>query len=269
MGLFGKLTKKRMESDATDYSSKGGAENVTEEQLNEEKRDMIRGIEDLSETSVKEVMIPRIDVDFLSVGLPQDELLEKIAESGHSRFPVYSESIDNVIGVLYVKDLIAAFARHETVDLERHVRKAFFVPESKRIDSLLREFKRRHIHIAIAIDEYGGISGIVCMEDIIEEIVGDIQDEFDNEREDIISLGDNIWLCDARVNLDDLNETLGCEFPNEEFDTLGGFVFDLFGKIPVKYEKVSWNNFDFIVQDMEGHRINVIKLIRHQGEETE
>ena len=236
MGLFGKLTKKRMESDAADYSSKGGAENVTEEQLNEEKRDMIRGIEDLSETSVKEVMIPRIDVDFLSVGLPQDELLEKIAESGHSRFPVYSESIDNVIGVLYVKDLIAAFARHETVDLERHVRKAFFVPESKRIDSLLREFKRRHIHIAIAIDEYGGISGIVCMEDIIEEIVGDIQDEFDNEREDIISLGDNIWLCDARVNLDDLNETLGCEFPNEEFDTLGGFVFDLFGKIPIAYK---------------------------------
>ena len=149
MGLFGKLTKKRMESDAADYSSKGGAENVTEEQLNEEKRDMIRGIEDLSETSVKEVMIPRIDVDFLSVGLPQDELLEKIAESGHSRFPVYSESIDNVIGVLYVKDLIAAFARHETVDLERHVRKAFFVPESKRIDSLLREFKRRHRRVCL------------------------------------------------------------------------------------------------------------------------
>ncbi len=256
MGLFDKFTKKK--KDAAGDSGSG----TTEEQLNEEKRDMIRGIEDLSETSVKEVMIPRIDVDFLSVGTPQDELLEKIADSGHSRFPVYSESIDNVIGVLYVKDLIAAFARHEAIDLEKQVRKAFFVPESKRIDTLLREFKRRHVHIAIAIDEYGGISGIVCMEDIIEEIVGDIQDEFDNEREDIISLGDNIWLCDARVNLDDLNETIGSGFPNEEFDTLGGFVFDLFGKIPVKYEKVSWNEYDFIVQDMEGHRVNVIKLIR-------
>ena len=174
-----------------------------------------------------------------------------------------------MIGVLYVKDLIAAFARHETIDLEKHSRKAFFVPESKRIDSLLREFKRRHVHIAIAIDEYGGVSGIVCMEDIIEEIVGDIQDEFDNEREDVIPLGDNIWLCDARANLDNLNETMGSHFPNEEFDTLGGFVFDLFGKIPVKYEKVSWQNNDFIVQDMEGHRVNVIKLIRHVGDTEE
>lgn len=271
MGLFGKLRKKHKGLEPSDYHSVHGGDDAESEQqqLNEEKRDMIRGIEDLSETSVKEVMIPRIDVDFLCAGTPQDELLEKIAESGHSRFPVYSESIDNVIGVLYVKDLIAAFARHETVDLERHIRKAFFVPESKRIDSLLREFKRRHVHIAIAIDEYGGISGIVCMEDIIEEIVGDIQDEFDNERDDITALGDNIWLCDARVNLDDLNETIASKFPNEEFDTLGGFVFDLFGKIPVKYEKVSWNDYDFIVQDMEGHRVNVIKLIRHQGESAE
>lgn len=272
MGLFGRLKKKQngKGADSTDYHSQTSEEAASEQQqLNAEKRDMIRGIEDLSETSVKEVMIPRIDVDFLSAGTPQDELLEKIAESGHSRFPVYSDSIDNVIGVLYVKDLIAVFARHETIDLEKHIRKAFFVPESKRIDSLLREFKRRHIHIAIAIDEYGGISGIVCMEDIIEEIVGDIQDEFDNEREDITLLSENIWLCDARVNLGDLNETLSSQFPEEEFDTLGGFVFDLFGKIPVKYEKVSWNGYDFIVQDMEGHRVNVIKLIRHQGEPAE
>ncbi|MCR5605256.1 MAG: hemolysin family protein [Treponema sp.] len=233
-----------------------------DEALNEEKRDMIRGIEDLSETTVKEVMIPRIDVDFLSIETPQDELMEKIAASGHSRFPVYSESIDNVVGVLYVKDLINAFSRHENFDLEKIIRKAYFIPESKKIDTLLREFKRRHIHIAIAIDEYGGVSGIVCMEDIIEEIVGDIQDEFDNEREDIISIGENIWLCDARVDLDDLNETIASSFPTEDFDTLGGFVFDLFGKIPVKYEKISWNDFDFIVQDMEGHRINVIKVIR-------
>jgi CBS domain containing-hemolysin-like protein len=234
----------------------------------EEKRDMIRGVEDLSETSVKEVMIPRIDVDFISVKTTQDELIEKIAASGHSRFPVYSESIDNVIGVLYVKDLIAVFAHKETIDLEKSVRKAFFVPESKRIDSLLREFKRRHIHIAIAIDEYGGVSGIVCMEDIIEEIVGDIQDEFDNEREDIVAVGDNVWLCDSRVNLEDLNETVSAHFPDEEFETLGGFVFDLFGKIPAKYEKVSWEDFDFIVQDMEGHKVNTVKVIR-RIEDTE
>ena len=157
--------------------------------------------------------------------------------------------------------------KNEPVDLEKIIRKAFFVPESKRIDSLLREFKRRHVHIAVAIDEYGGISGIVCLEDIIEEIVGDIQDEFDNENEDILPVGDKIWICDGRINLDDLNDQIESSFPNDEFDTLGGFVFDLFGKIPVKYEKVAWRNYDFIIQDMEGHRINLIKVIEKDEDE--
>lgn len=245
-------------------SGSGNEELTPEEQevINEEKQDMIQGIEELSQTSVKEVMVPRIDVDFISVDTPIEELIVKITESGHSRFPVYSESIDNVIGVLYVKDLIYTLGKKQPVELEKIIRKAFFVPESKRIDTLLREFKRRHCHIAIAIDEYGGIAGIITMEDIIEEIVGDIQDEFDNEREDILTIGNNVWLCDARVDLDDLNEIIEAEFPAEDFDSLGGFVFDLFGKIPVKFEKVSWNDYDFIVQDMEGHRINSIKVIR-------
>ena len=247
------------------------AEAIQQEILNEEKQDMIQGVEDLSKTSVKEVMIPRIDVDFISSDTPREELIEKIVKSGHSRFPVYTDSIDNVIGVLYVKDLLKSFSENkylQPLELTKIIRKPYFVPESKRIDSLLREFKRHHLHIAIAIDEYGGISGIVTMEDIIEEIVGDIQDEFDKEREDIITVNENVWLCDARVDLDDLNETIGSSFPNEDFDSLGGFVFDLFGKVPVKYEKSTWNNYDFIVQDMEGHRINVIKVIRN-GEDEE
>ena len=246
---------------------KSSEENSIDEVLQEEKQDMIQGIEDLPETSVKEVMIPRIDVDFINVHITEQELYERIAESGHSRFPVYSDSIDNVIGILYVKDLIKVIAKNEPVDLEKIIRKAFFVPESKRIDSLLREFKRRHVHIAVAIDEYGGISGIVCLEDIIEEIVGDIQDEFDNEHEDILPVGEKIWICDGRINLDDLNDQIESNFPNDEFDTLGGFVFDLFGKIPVKYEKVSWKNYDFIIQDMEGHRINTIKVIENNEDE--
>ena len=256
MSLFGHKKK---------TAAKNADENDIIEQkiLNEEKKDMIQSVEDLSITSVKEVMVPRIDVDFISSDTPKDELVTKIIASGHSRFPVYTDSIDNVVGVLYVKDLLKTFAENQPVDLLKIIRKPYFVPESKRIDSLLREFKRHHLHIAMAIDEYGGISGIVTMEDIIEEIVGDIQDEFDKEREDIITINENVWLCDARVDLDDLNETIGAQFPNEDFDSLGGFVFDLFGKVPVKYEKSSWNNYDFIVQDMEGHRINVIKVIRN------
>ena len=258
MGIFKSLFGKQ---------KKSTEENTKDAELQEEKQDMIQGIEDLPETSVKEVMIPRIDVDFINVHITEQELYERIAESGHSRFPVYSDSIDNVIGILYVKDLIKVIAKNEPVDLEKIIRKAFFVPESKRIDSLLREFKRRHVHIAVAIDEYGGISGIVCLEDIIEEIVGDIQDEFDNEHEDILPVGEKIWICDGRINLDDLNDQIESSFPNDEFDTLGGFVFDLFGKIPVKYEKVSWKNYDFIIQDMEGHRINLIKVIENNDED--
>ena len=255
MRIFDKLKKKRAVSE------------ILQDSLNEEKEDMIRGVVDLSDTAVKEVMIPRIDVDFIPLDMETEELLTRVAESGHSRFPVYAESIDNVVGVLYVKDLINSFARKEPIDLEKIIRKPFFVPESKRIDGLLREFKRRHVHIAIAVDEYGGISGIVCMEDIIEEIVGDIQDEFDNEGEDISSLGDGLWLCDARVDMDDLAEALHTELPSDEFETLGGFVFDLFGKIPVRYEKVRWKDFDFIVQDMDGHKINTVKIAAVKDED--
>lgn len=232
------------------------------DEVNSERREMIRGVQELSETTVKEVMVPRIDTVFLPIDAPREELLETVTTCGHSRIPVYRETIDDVAGVLYVKDLLLAFAKGEAIDLSKMIRKPFFVPDSKRIDSLLREFKRRHVHIAIAIDEYGGVSGIVCMEDIIEEIVGDIQDEFDNEREDIVALGDSAWLCDARVNLDDLNDETGLGLPVEGFDTLGGFVFDLFGKIPLRNEKVSWESFDFVIQEMDGHRIGAVKILR-------
>ena len=259
MSLFDIFKNKEVESESSQSESQ-------EEIIQEEKQDMIEGVEGLSSTTVKEVMIPRIDVDFISSDCKKDELIEKIITSGHSRFPVYSESTDNVVGVLYVKDLLKSIANNEEIDILKIVRKPYFVPESKIIHSLLREFKRRHLHIAIAIDEYGGISGIVTMEDIIEEIVGDIQDEFDKENEDIIFINENSWLCDARINLSDLNETIETQFPEEDFDSLGGFVFDLFGKVPVKFEKVCWNNFEFIIQAMDGHRINLVKIIKNVEE---
>ena len=240
---------------------KDGEEESAYRELEVEKRDMIRGVVELSETTVKEVMVPRIDTVFLAVDGEQSELLERIAESGHSRFPVYKDTIDNVVGVLYVKDLLRNLARGQDFEMSALLRKPYFVPESKRIDDLLRELQRRRVHIAVAVDEYGGVSGIVCMEDIIEEIVGDIQDEFDNEREDILQIGDGVYLCDARVNLDDLAEELKVVLPVEDFDTLSGFVFDLFGKIPVKYEKAVYEGNDFIIQDMEGHKINTVKIV--------
>ncbi|MDX9801136.1 MAG: hemolysin family protein [Spirochaetia bacterium] len=230
------------------------------DELNHEEQDMIRGIVELSGTTVKEVMIPRIDVVFIASNMPPDEMLQTVIESAHSRFPVYKDTIDNVIGILYAKDLLRFIVTKQEIDIEKIARDPYFIPESKRINSLLHEFKRRRVHIAIAVDEYGGVSGVVCLEDIIEEIVGDIQDEFDDEEEDIIKIDDSHYLCDTRAYIEDVNELLGIDLPHDDYDTLGGFVFDLFGKIPVKYEKVSYRGVNFIVNNMEGHKIKTIKI---------
>ena len=229
--------------------------------FNKEEKVMIKGIVELSDTTVKEIMVPRIDVVFVSLDTPLVELIEILTKCGHSRVPVYSETIDNVVGILYVKDLLKHVFNKETIEIEKIIRKAYFVPESKKLDSLLKEFKRRKVHIAISVDEYGGVSGIVCLEDIIEEIVGDIQDEFDNEVEEVLELNDGVFLCDARINIEDLNDKTCLNLSEEEFETLGGFVFNLFGKIPVKFEKVSHEDIDFIVQDMEGHKIKMVKIL--------
>jgi CBS domain containing-hemolysin-like protein len=227
-----------------------------------EQKEMIRGVVELSGTTVREVMVPRIDTVFLCIDDSKEEVLAAITESGHSRFPVYQETIDNVIGIHYVKDVLAGLFKKEPFDIKKLVRKPFFVPEPKHIDELLRELRRKRVHIAVVVDEYGGVSGIVCMEDIIEEIVGDIQDEFDNETENILKLDEQVFLCDARVNLDDLAKEIGIELPVENFDTLGGFVFDLFGKIPVQYEKTAYNGHEFIVQEMDGHKIQKVKIVK-------
>jgi CBS domain containing-hemolysin-like protein len=246
---------------------KGDINRKTYNSLETDQQEMIQGVVELSKTTVKEVMVPRIDTVFLSAEASGDENLARITENEHSRFPVYEETIDNVIGVLYVKDVLKSLVKENSFDIRKLARKPFFVPESKHIDELLDELRRRKVHIAVVVDEYGGVSGIVCMEDILEEIIGDIQDEFDNEKEDILELGNGTWLCDARVNLEDLSEKIGVTLPVENFDTLGGFVFDLFGKIPVKYEKAVWEDLDFIIQEMEGRKINSVKIVLHGKEE--
>jgi CBS domain containing-hemolysin-like protein len=249
--LFGSFFKKNRELNKKTLNS-----------LETDQKEMIQGIVELPLTTVKEVMVPRIDTDFISADCDREELLAKIVESGHSRFPVYEETIDKVIGILYVKDVLRSLVNNDPIDLRAIARKPFFVPEAKRIGALLRELRRRRIQIAVVVDEYGGVSGIVSMENIIEEIIGDIQDEFDNEKEDILDLGKGSWLCDARVNLEDLSERIAIALPAEDFDTLGGFVFDLFGKIPVKYEKQVWEGHHFIIQDVEGHKINSVKIVK-------
>ncbi|MBN1523665.1 MAG: HlyC/CorC family transporter [Spirochaetales bacterium] len=230
---------------------------------------MIRGVVELSDSIVREVMVPRTDVAFLSLGIPEKELLTKVIESGFSRFPVYNETVDNVVGILYAKDLLRIMVEQgPNLDITKIIKQPYFVPETKKLNSLLKEFKRRKVHIAIVVDEFGGTSGIVSLEDIIEEIVGDIQDEFDHETEEILKISEGTYLCDARVNLDDLNERLGLNLPADDFDSLGGFVFDLFGKIPGIQEKMSYNEqLDFVVQRMEGRKILSVKIMMKTSEQ--
>lgn len=225
-----------------------------------EQKEMIEGVEHLSDTTVKEVMVPRTDTIFIAHDAGLDEVFAALIESGHSRIPVYKESIDNVIGILYAKDVLAALIHKQEIVVTAIARKPFFVPETKRIDSLLREFKRRRVHIAVVLDEYGGTSGIVCMEDIIEEIVGEIQDEFDDEAEEFIQIGPNAWLCDARARLDEIKDRLGIDLPEEEFDSLAGYVFDLLGRIPVENESISTEEATFTIQEMDAHRILSVKI---------
>ena len=231
-----------------------------EEEEENERNDMISGVVQLDEKIVKEVMVPRIDVQFLSLDTTYDEIIGIITDLGFSRYPVYDDSIDNIVGILYAKDLI-----HKNIEddfsVSKYMRDVFFVPESKHLDDLLRDFKAQKVHIAVAVDEYGGVSGIVCMEDIIEVIVGEIQDEFDDEDEaEIIKIEDNIYLCDARINIEDLNEELKLTIPEDDFETLGGYVFELFGCIPKSGNTVSTDQADFLVESIDGHKINKIRL---------
>jgi CBS domain containing-hemolysin-like protein len=243
------------------FHKTGDMNQKTYDALESDQKEMIKGVMELPDTTVKEIMVPRTATVFIQADSPREDLLNTLVETGHSRFPVYEDTIDNVIGILYIKDVLRSLVKGEALEIRRLLRKPFFVPLSKHINELLKELRRRRVHIAVVVDEYGGVSGIICMEDILEEIIGDIQDEFDNEQEDILRLADDSWLCDARVNLDDLSEEIGVELPAEDFDTLGGFVFDLFGKIPVKYEKAVYGNIDFIIQNMEGHKINTVKIV--------
>lgn len=246
--LFGMFGKKSPESKASEDP----------EAL--EQQEMIEGVEHLSDTTVKEVMVPRTDTVFLSIEETEEQVFRALIESGHSRIPVYRESIDDVVGVLYAKDVLASLIAKKDLDISAIMRKPFFVPETKKIDSLLREFKRRKVHLAVVLDEYGGTSGIVCMEDIIEEIVGEIQDEYDNEAENCVQLGPDAWLCDAKTRLEEIDDTLGLDLPEEAFDSLAGYVFDLFGRMPAVNESVETKTARFTIQAMEAHRILSVKI---------
>lgn len=227
--------------------------------IEEEEKKMIRNIFEFGDTMVKEVMVPRVDMACISSNTKLDSILNLINKIGHSRTPVYKETIDNIIGILYAKDLLVAYEQwyksKEKFDLKKIIRRAYFVPENKKIDDLLDIFQRDKIQIAIAIDEYGGTAGLVTMEDVVEEIVGEIIDEYDKETKLYEIIDNNTVIADGIISIDKINELLNIEIPENDFETLGGFIYDLMGRVPNKNETIEYKNIQITIEQVVKNRI--------------
>ena len=232
-----------------------------------EEKDMILSILQFDETFAYEVMVPRMDIVAVEIHTPFDEALARFIESGHSRIPVYKENIDNIEGLLYAKDMLTMWHAGvpQPTSIRELLRPAYFVPESKRADLLLKELQTSKIHIAIVVDEYGGTAGLVTVEDLIEEIVGDIQDEYDiNEEADYVKVGEDVYLIDAGMNLDDLNDLLDIELTTEDSSTLGGYIYARIGRVPAIGETLldEDNEIELCIESVEGRRIRKVRITR-------
>lgn len=240
--------------------------------INEEENEMIRSIFALRDTVVREIMVPRTDMASISVDATFRDVLNSIIECGHSRIPVFDGTIDNVIGLVYAKDLLKYWGMEESaVVLRKILRAPYFIPETKNLEELLHEFKKKRIHIAIVIDEYGGTSGLVTIEDLLEQIVGDIQDEYDLEEEWLVEGDDGAAVVDARLPIEELEEHFGIEIEREKFDTVGGLIFHLTGRIPSEGEEVETGPIRLTVLEADARKIKKVRITKplEKAEETE
>ena len=228
--------------------------------LEEEDREMIHGVVELGETTVKEIMVPRVDVVGVEVNTPLEEVIDIIRKSGHSRIPLFRNSLDEIEGIIYAKDLLTYALKGGKIDLTGIARRSYFVPENIKIDDLLKQMRKQKMHIAIVVDEYGGTSGLVTMEDIIEEIVGEIEDEYDLEPPPIIKISKKEYVVDGTVTISDLNEELDLKLPEDEIETVGGLIYDLEGSLPEKDQVLVYDGIKFKVHEIEGQRIVKVKI---------
>jgi CBS domain containing-hemolysin-like protein len=231
--------------------------------INEEENDMIRSIFALGDTVVREIMLPRTDMACVPVDATVREVLNSIIACGHSRIPVFDGTIDNVVGLVYAKDLLKFWGMDESaVVLKNILRAPYFIPETKNLEELLHEFKKKRVHIAIVIDEYGGTSGLVTIEDLLEQIVGDIQDEYDLEEEWLAEEADGAVVVDARLPIEELEAHFGIEIEREKFDTVGGLIFHLTGRIPAVGEEVENGTIRLTVLEADARKISKVRITR-------
>jgi gliding motility-associated protein GldE len=244
---------------------------ITQDKLNKEERRILKSIVKFGNTDAKQIMTARTQAKAFDSSLSFEELLAEASDIGFSRIPVYKEAFDEIVGVLYMKDLLPHIHKKD-YHWQKLIHKPFFVPENKKIDDLLKEFQRMKVHLAIVVDEYGGTSGIVTLEDIMEEVVGEITDEFDSEDILYSKVDNNIFIFDGSTALIDFYKVIpidGEEFEQlkGEADTLAGFILEQAGYIPVKNEKIRFKNYEFIIEAADKRRVKQIKLVIHPNEE--
>jgi putative hemolysin len=234
-----------------------------EGEIEEEEKELIHSIFEFGDTIVREVMVPRPDVIAVEDTATLHDVQALLLEHGYSRIPVFHEDLDDILGVVFAKDVLKAMHQGD-VDrpLTEVCRPARVVPESKKVADLLREMQREKFHQAMVIDEYGSITGIVSLEDLLEELVGEITDEYDTEEPDVVEVGDGVYRVSGKASIDDVNELLGAELPDEEWDTVAGLILDLFGKIPDVGEDTVFQGLRFEVEDVQGRRVAKVLITR-------
>jgi putative hemolysin len=238
--------------------------------IEEEEREMISSIFEFGDTIVREVMTPRPDVQSVDVSVPIEKILSVIIEGGHSRIPVTEGNIDNIIGVIYAKDLLKfQCASAEVPTLRSLLRTALFVPEGKKVHDLMHEMQAARTHIAVVVDEYGGTAGLVTMEDMVEEIVGEIYDEFEKKVKSVEKIDDNTTVMDARLSISDVSDILDIKLPSDGYDTFAGFIFGLLGKVPSVGDQVNYEDLLISVERVHKRRITRVKVVRLQKRQDE
>ena len=244
----------------------------TDVELDAEEKSMLSGVLEVSETQARDVMVPRSQMVVIDIEKEFDEILKLIVESGHSRFPVIGEDRDEVLGILLAKDLLRYFGSDEANDLtiQKLLREVAVIPESKRLNALLKEFRASHNHMAIVVDEYGGVAGLLTIEDVLEEIVGEIDDEHDQEEAAYIRAdgdrdGRPCFAVRALTRIEDFNEYFDCELEDEEYDTIGGLVMHALGRLPRRGERVDVDGFEFAVIKADERRIDSLQVQRIDG----
>jgi CBS domain containing-hemolysin-like protein len=227
--------------------------------ISEDEGAMIESILSFRDTTAREIMVPRTEAVAVSSDISIGNLLQLLIKKGHSRVPVYTDNMENIIGILHVKDLLASWGR-EQVDLNGLLRPCHFVPETKKISQLLKELRDRKSHMAVVIDEYGGLAGLVTIEDIIEEIVGEIRDEHDPEERRIVTTAEGDLLVDARLDIEDLAERLGVQIPEGNFESVGGFIINLLGRMPQPHETVAYAPLEMIIESADARKIHTVRV---------